>query len=99
MKKSTVYHVMTRPDLFAGLPKDFAIVAFVMSVGVGGAAGFFYFGNGFGALVGTAPIALIFWVIGFFMTKRDPEFFTVWWRSCFLIGDTVNLEGKRDYEP
>lgn len=90
---------MTRPKLFGGLPLDYAVTAFVGSLGIGGFFGIHYFNNAFGALIGTLPIALVFWVVGFFMTKKDPEFFTVWVRSCFKIGDAVSFDGKRDYEP
>lgn len=99
MKNSTVYHVMTRPKLFAGLPLDYMVIAFAVSLGIGGFSGILYFENGLGAVVGTLPIALCFWVVGYFMTKKDPEFFTIWLRSCFNIGDVVSFSGKRDYEP
>ena len=99
MQKSTVYHVMVKPNLIFGLPVDYAVLAFCLSILVGGYGGMFMMGNGLGVFLGTAPFALIFWVIGFFMTKKDPEFMGVWIKNCFNIGSYVRLDGKREYEP
>ncbi|CAM2943345.1 VirB3 family type IV secretion system protein [Vibrio ordalii] len=99
MKQSTVYHAMTLPALIGGVPRDYLAFAFAVSLLIGGLGGMIIFKNGLAALLGAAHFALIFWVIGYFMTKRDPEFFGVWIRNCFQIGQTVALDGKRSYEP
>jgi len=98
MEKSTVYHVMTRPKLIVGLPLDYMVFSFVIS-GFAGLGGLIWADNALGIIGAMLPFILFFWVIGFFMTKQDPEFFGVWIKGCFHIGDVVSLDGKRDYEP
>lgn len=90
---------MTMPKLICGLPQDYAILAFIVSLGIGGLGGLVFFQNGLGAFVGVIPIASIFWVIGYFLTKKDPEFLGVWLKACFNIGELVAFDGKRHYEP
>lgn len=90
---------MTLPALIAGVPRDFLAFAFAVSLIIGGMGGLIIFKNGLAAIVGAAPFALIFWIVGYFKTKKDPEFFGVWLKNCFGIGETVALDGKRSYEP
>lgn len=99
MKRSTVYHSMTLPTLVFGVPRDFMAFSFAVSLTIGGLGGIVIFKNGLAAIIGAAPFALVFWAIGYFMTKRDPEFFGVWAKNCFKIGALVALDGKRSYEP
>lgn len=90
---------MTLPSLVFGVPRDFLAFAFGISLVIGGIGGIIIFKNGLAAIIGATPFALVFWMIGFFMTKRDPEFFGVWLKNCFQIGQLVALDGKRSYEP
>lgn len=102
MYKSPVYHAMTLPKLLWGLPLTYAALMFGVSLIMGGVFGFVVFKQPIVVLFVAAPVALVFWVIGFFMTKKDPEFLDVWIKSCFSLGgknSPIVYNGKRDYEP
>lgn len=99
MQRSTVYYGMTLPTLIFGIPRDYLAVAFSVSLLVGGLGSLIITQKGYAAFFGIIPFCLTFWVIGYFMTKRDSEFFGVWLKNCFQIGETVSLKGQRTYEP
>lgn len=90
---------MTLPKLIFGVPRDYLAFSFFVSLIIGGLGGLILFQNGIAAIFGALPFSLIFWIIGYFMTKRDAEFFGVWIKNCFQIGETVAMDGKRQYEP
>jgi type IV secretory pathway VirB3-like protein len=101
MQKSKVFHVMATPKLIFGIPKDFAILSFNLSLVLGGFLGRFLLGQ-IGLFIGTAFVALICWAVGYFMTKKDPEFLGVWLLMAFEIGGSkgsIALKGRRSYEP
>jgi type IV secretory pathway VirB3-like protein len=101
MRKSPVCYTLTKPDLTFGLPKDYAMCALGVTGIVGGIIPLLIFGK-LGFFIGVLVCGCLFWVVGYFMTKKDPEFFGVWLKMAFGMGGKdgkASLNGKRSYEP
>ncbi|MBV7300750.1 hypothetical protein [Enterovibrio paralichthyis] len=103
MKKSHLFRCITFPDLVAGLPKKYAAIMLVASLGGGWVVAIpvmaVFSKPNIGWLLIIAPlIAVVMWAFGFIKTSNDPEWFDVWVRRTFGIGQSV-VTGDRHYEP
>ena len=98
MKESYVYHVLIAPELIYGLPQDYLSACGIGSMPICFGV-MFYYQDALAAMVVMVFLAPILWGIGFFMTKKDPEFFGVILRNVFRIGSKVSFKKKRVYRP
>jgi type IV secretory pathway VirB3-like protein len=90
MKRATIYPTLWQPVLTAGVPRDYALVALIVSAV-------------FMALVNNRWIGFgmfgLLWSLGWFFAKLDPEFFSVLLVRLFKVGKTANAEGGNVYHP
>lgn len=87
MRRAVIYPTLWQPVLTAGVPRDYAIAALMVSaVGM--------------ALTNSRWVALgmfaLLWVVGWFFARIDPEFFSVY-LTRLKLGRTKGSEGGNVY--
>lgn len=89
MKNSTdrmiVYGTLWKPVFVFGLPRDYLLTISIISTAIWPITRLFAKKQ---SLFVAFIVFFLFWIIGRFKSKRDPEFFTVWLVKLFRIKKT-----------
>jgi len=99
--KATVYPTLWRPVTIRGVPRDFGLVAILISafsVPVGIALSSIFFEKG--QIVGFFFAGLVFavlWTSGYYLGRRDPEFLTVHIAKAVKVGRTKGEGHGNEY--
>ncbi len=76
---TTVYQTLSRPQLFWGIPKDYAVILMIVTVLV--------WNLSFNVFIGLGT-ALVLWLLGAWAAKHDPGFITVYWVKWLVLKKT-----------